>query len=1247
MREDPFERQIDDLRERFEALSFRARTQPDPSLLEEALEDFSSILEELQVAGEELRQQNEELAAGRFAIEVERQRYQELCEFAPDGYLVTDPHGLIREANHAAVALLSSPVDFLLGKPLALFVAEEDRKSFHLQLSRLADKERQEGWEITVLPPKGKPFPAVLTLNAICDTQGNLIGLRWLIRDISERKGVENALLMSEEKFRGIFEQSSIAIELYDSNGQLVNVNKACLEVFGISDVGEVKGFRLFEDPNLSDESKGRLRTGEVIRYEAPFDFEKVREKKLYSTTKSGIIHLDVLISPLGLGRNGIHVGYVVQVQDITERKRAEQELASARDAAIRERLRLETILDTVPSGVIVAEGPEARITLQNRKAVELYGRQLELGLSADERIQELHLLKKDGNTFHVDELPMIRALLQGEIVRDTEMVIQQPDGKRITVLVNAAPLRDEGGKILAAVGAFNDINRRKKLEEALRRSRDKLEIRVQERTHDLNVRIKELNCLCGISGLVNNQDIALGSALQKVVEMMPAGWQYPDITCAQILLNGQEFKTENFQETLWSQSSDILFDDKPVGKMEVSYLEEKPASDEGPFLQEERALINAIADLMGEWIGHRQAEKQLLTSESKYRALVEQVPAIVYTAAIDESAFTTYISPQVERILGFPPDYFTSDPGNWLNQVHPDDRDRLIEKRTQLRAAGEPCISEYRMVAQDGREVWLHDEATVVWDSGGKPLFLQGIGFDITGRKRAEEALLESQKNLAEAQRIGGIGSWDWDLKTGKVAWSDEMYRIFGINPGEFDGVIETAVSKIIHPDDREKVRKANERVLSQHKPCPLEYRIIWPGGTERVVWAEGEMVLDAFGEAIGMVGTVQDITERKRTEEAVRAEHGFRRAVEDCIPSGIAAVDLEGRKFYVNSSFCEMVGWSEEELLGAKPPFVYWPPEEKEVIMETFRRIVSGKPSGSHEVRFLRRNGERFDALLLSSPLQDGQGKLIGWIASVTGISDRKRAEEEIRRLNLELEQRVLQRTAQLEAANEELECFSYSVSHDLRSPLLAIDGFSKMLEMRHASILDEEGQRLLSVIRNSTSRMGQLIDDLLAFSRWGRQEMKMSQVDMADLAKEVFSQLSSPDRKVSFHVGSLPSIRADHAMIRQVLFNLVSNALKFTAPKEDPLIEIGGISGPSENTYYVKDNGVGFDPAYAGKLFGVFQRLHRSEDFSGTGVGLAIVKRIVAGHGGKVWAEGVPGQGAIFHFTLAKAPQEKEGR
>ena len=256
---------------------------------------------------------------------------------------------------------------------------------------------------------------------------------------------------------------------------------------------------------------------------------------------------------------------------------------------------------------------------------------------------------------------------------------------------------------------------------------------------------------------------------------------------------------------------------------------------------------------------------------------------------------------------------------------------------------------------------------------------------------------------------------------------------------------------------------------------------------------------------------------------------------------------------------------------------------------------------------------------------------------------VEERRRVDEDLRNLNAQLELHVAQRTAQLETANKELESFSYSVSHDLRTPLRSVVGFADALLEDHGDELNEEAQRKLRVVHGEGLRMGRLIDDLLAFSRLGRKALQTTRVDMEALARQAWKSVADTEEgsRVSFDLGRLPQVQGDPALLTQVWINLLSNALKFSAKREQPQVSVSAITDGQECVYFVRDNGAGFNPKYQDKLFGVFQRLHDSDAYAGTGVGLALVQRIVLRHGGRVWAEGQPDQGATFYFALPKEP------
>jgi len=548
----------------------------------------------------------------------------------------------------------------------------------------------------------------------------------------------------------------------------------------------------------------------------------------------------------------------------------------------------------------------------------------------------------------------------------------------------------------------------------------------------------------------------------------------------------------------------------------------------------------------------------------------------------------------------------------------------------TRRLLAGEKISSfETQRVTKDGRllDVWL--TVTKLVDDAGKVIGIASTERDITERKREAE----KASRMVTVVRDSNDAITIQDFEGRITAWNHGAELMFGYSEQE---ALKMKIWQLAPTNKAAEQKDFNRRLFAGEKVTSFETQRVTKDGRVLDVWMTVTKLVDDAGNPIGLASTERDITARKRAEEEASRMVTVVRDSNDAI----TIQDFEGKITAWNRGAELMYGYSEAEALAANIDRLTTPgkvAEQKDFI----RRLFAGERVTSFETQRLTKDGRLLDVWLTVTKLVDDAGKVIGIASTERDITERKRAVEEVHKLNANLEQRVIDRTAALEAANKELEAFSYSVSHDLRAPLRAMDGFSMALLEDCAGRLDGASQDHLRRIRAGSQRMAELIDDLLNLSQVTRTEMRRERLDLTALAEEIGAELqrAHPDRKVKSVVAPALTADADARMLRIVLNNLLDNAWKFTSKHEQACIEVGAREQDGQRVFFVRDNGAGFDMAYAGRLFGAFQRLHSTQEFEGTGIGLAIVQRIIHRHGGRVWAEGAVGQGATVYFTLGK--------
>jgi PAS domain S-box-containing protein len=626
--------------------------------------------------------------------------------------------------------------------------------------------------------------------------------------------------------------------------------------------------------------------------------------------------------------------------------------------------------------------------------------------------------------------------------------------------------------------------------------------------------------------------------------------------------------------------------------------------------------------------------------TDEQLRASLKEVGDL--KAALDEHAIVaitdpqgkiTYVNDKFCAISKYSRDELLGQDHRIINSGH-HSKEFIHELWTTI-GRGRVWHGEIKNKAKDGTFYWVDTTIVPFLTEQGKPRQYVAIRADITERKAAEEKLKASTKEVI-------------DLKLALdehaiVAITDSQGKITYVND-KFCAISKYSRDELLGQDHRIINSGHHSKEFIHGLWTTIARGKVWHGEIKNKAkdgsfyWVDTTIVpfLNEQGKPRQYVAIRADITELKRAEEAAAQLAAIVTSSDDAI----VGKDLRGVVTSWNDGAVKLFGYPASEMIGQSITRLI-PPERQMEETEILGQIKRGENVRHFETMRVRKDGSAISVSVTVSAIRNQTGRVVGASKVARDITEQKAAEETIRQLNTDLEQRVKERTAQLETANRELEAFSYSVSHDLRAPLRAIDGFSQAVLEDFGPKLPDEGRRYLQTIRYSAQQMGALIDDLLTFARLNRQEMNKRPIDTGRLVRSTLDELGFPwpNRSVEVRIGDLPASSGDPVLLKQVWMNLLSNALKYTGKREKAALEIGCMKTDEADTFFVRDNGTGFDMRYANKLFGVFQRLHRVEDYEGTGVGLAIVQRIVHRHGGRVWADAAVDRGATFYFTLEK--------
>ncbi len=1168
----------------------------------EILRDLAALaMDEIAARGDALGR-----ARAEAALQASEEHHRVVTESASDAIITIDEGSTILYLNRATSDIFGYAPGELLGQSLTCIMPEYLRHVHEAGLKRYLETGRRHlNWDAVEVPGLHQDGHEIaLEVSFGEHWQGGVHRFTGILRDISERKRAETALRSSEERYRSLFEsmdQGFCIIEMLFDKGKpsdyrFVETNPMFEKQTGLQHPAGKTVRELV--PNLEAhwfETYGKVAlTGEAVRF---VDGSEAMNR-----------WFDVYAFRLG-GRESRKVA--ILFTDISERKGAE------------ETLRRQSEMLSLSHDAIFVWKTDGGIETWNRGAAELYG------YSETEAFGRVsHDLLE---TVHPQPLPEVEAILREQGQWEGELKHRTKQGQELTVSSRHQLVRGADG--LERVLEINrDITESRRAEEALQKSEE----RFRAIFNQVTAGIAQIDP-SGRFVLVNQRycDI-VGYDPEALYQM-----RFQDLTHPEDLPRNLELLER-------------LLGDGPGYVIEKRYLRKDGShvwvSNGVRAVQDASGRVQYITTVTIDITERKRAEEALRENEERTRLAVQLTQ--LGTWRYDPETDLVHLDARMRAIWGEPEDADTIPLPRVVARIHEEDRERVtgaIARALEPDSAGHYAL-EYRIVWDDGSERWVSANGQAQF--GGEGASWRAVGFvgtalDITESRRAEEGL-SYQKTLLESLTETVLDAILVVSSAGRLLHFNQHFLDIWNFPAEViasqsdEAALEWAAGQTVDP------AAFLARVAAVYEQPDQEVH-------EEMSMRDGR-VYERFGAPINdgdtrlaWVWTFRDITERKQAEatievarrDAEAAQHQLR-ALVDNLPELAWWAQPDGHIDFYNRRWYEYTGTTLEDMEGWGWQSVQHPEMLEEVVARWQYALATGE---LFEMEFpLRgRDGGYRWFLTRALPLRDAGGKIVRWIGINTDIDAKRRAEaaaaeasERLAEVNRTLEERVLDRTRALEASNQELAAFNYSVSHDLRAPLRGIDGFSQALEEDYGDKLDATAAHYLGRVRGAAQRMGELIDDLLDLSRLSSNEMRFDLVDLSELTSSVAQGLQSlePERRIAVRVAPGLVTRGDRGMLKIALENLLGNAWKFTSRRELAEIDFGRTP---EGVYYLSDNGAGFNMEYASKLFAPFQRLHKPNEFEGTGIGLATVQRVIHRHGSKIWAESKEDVGTTFYFTL----------